>query len=182
MAASVTGVKSPKSCRGFRASICGRPVATHLTLPRCNSGPRSPVESDPPTRPRDLDPGTRAALFAALMPEQSTDAPVAVGRMTGGQRLDLRDKLRLGLRTPSATLAVRCATVCATRMERATPRRPQHPLFWLRQLQRVAQGLVLQRLLTEQRCNSRICCCNARYSEAGTTSSPGPTADSAPLA
>jgi hypothetical protein len=48
---------------------------------------------------------TRATLFSALMAEQSMDALIAVGRLTGDQRLDLRDKLRLGLRTSSATLA-----------------------------------------------------------------------------
>ena len=32
------------------------------------------------------------------------NAPVAIGRLTGDQHLDLGDKFRLGLRTPTATL------------------------------------------------------------------------------
>ena len=39
----------------------------------------------------------RTAQFAALTPEQRMDAPVTVGRLTGDPRLDLVDKLCLGL-------------------------------------------------------------------------------------
>src|SRR3954464_14534055 len=44
-----------------------------------------------------LDVHGRTAPFAALTPEQRMDAPITVGRLTGDQRLDLGDKLRLGV-------------------------------------------------------------------------------------
>jgi hypothetical protein len=46
----------------------------------------------------------RAALLMTLTPQQRMDAAVAVGRLAGDQRLDLGDELRLGLRSPTATL------------------------------------------------------------------------------
>lgn len=46
----------------------------------------------------------RAALLAALTPEERMDAPVAVGRLTGDQHLDLGNKLCLGLWTPPSAL------------------------------------------------------------------------------
>ena len=65
-------------------------------------GERSSAPLDPPTSADAVH--HRAALFAPLTPEQRMNAPVAVGRLTGDQHLDLGDKFRLGLRTPTATL------------------------------------------------------------------------------
>jgi hypothetical protein len=56
----------------------------------------------------------------------------------------------------------------------------QQPLLWLRQIQRLAQDLIFQRLLAEQPLQFAPWFCKARYPKAGTTSSPAPTADSAP--
>jgi hypothetical protein len=52
----------------------------------------------------------------------------------------------------------------------------------LRQCQRIAQDFVFQGLLTEQTLQFAHLVLQCRYSEAGTTSSPAPTADSAPSA
>jgi hypothetical protein len=46
----------------------------------------------------------RAALLITLTPQQRMGTAVAVGRLAGDQQLDLGDELRLGLRSPTATL------------------------------------------------------------------------------
>ena len=55
-------------------------------------------------------------------------------------------------------------------------------VFWLCQVQRVAQDLVLQGLLAQQPLQFAHLVLQRPYSDAGTTSSPAPTADSAPSA
>src|SRR5438270_8979906 len=66
--------------------------------------------SRPDTRLDPFDVHCRTALFAALTPEQRMDAPVTVSRLTGDQRIDLGDKLCLGLWATTSPLSgpLRC--------------------------------------------------------------------------
>ena len=68
-------------------------------MPRFLAAPGIAVEQKPvrlhdPVDPLDVH--CRAALFAALTPQQRMDASIAIGRLTGDQPLDLGDKLSLG--------------------------------------------------------------------------------------
>jgi hypothetical protein len=113
-----------------------------------------------------FDVDRRTAFFAALTPEQRMDAPVAVGRLAGDQRLDLTDKLCLGLWATSPPLPGPIRRRLRGRLERATPERIGNRLpgvpsragegerssrfFWPHQVQRLAQDLVLEGFLAEQ--------------------------------
>src|SRR5919204_56364 len=145
-----------------------------------------------------LDVHCRAALFTALTPEQRMDASVAVGRLTGDQRLDLGNKLGLGLRASTSLLPA----PLASRLHRqigagdaegigdrlhGVPSRTgevaRNSRFFGCARSSASRRISFSRVfLPSSRCSSRTWCCKARYSEAGTTSSPAPIADSAPSA
>jgi hypothetical protein len=57
---------------------------------------QQPVRLHHPVHPFDIH--RRAALLTALAPQQCMDAPISVGWLAGDQRLNLSDKLYLGLR------------------------------------------------------------------------------------
>jgi hypothetical protein len=68
-----------------------------------------------------FDVDRRTAFFAALTPEQRMDAPRAVSRLPGDQRLDLADKLCLGLWGTSPPLLGPIRRPLHGGLERATP-------------------------------------------------------------
>src|SRR5262249_61375681 len=133
-----------------------------------------------------------------LTPRQRMNAPVAVGRLAGDQRLDLGDQLRLGLRTPATPLPGALGGCLHSEIGAGDAEGIGDPLHGVSS--RAGEGDRNSRFfgctsssasrstsfsnvfLPSSRCSSRTRCCNARYSEAGTTSSPAPTADSAPSA
>src|SRR6185312_1836873 len=140
----------------------------------------------------------RAAFFAALTPQQRMEAPVAVGRLPGDQRLDLGDKRRLGLRRPATPLAGSLLGRSRGEIGASDTKRVGDPLhgvpsgagerdsnsrFFGCANSSASRSTSFSRVfLPNSRCSSRTWCCKARYSEAGTTSSPAPTADNAPSA
>src|ERR1051325_6766946 len=140
----------------------------------------------------------RTAPFAPLTPEQRMDAPITIGRLTGYQRLDLGDKLGLGVwattSPPPAPLASRlhgqigaAHAECIGNRLHGVPSRTgevaRNSRFFGCTRSSASRRISFSRVfLPSSRCSSRTWCCNARYSEAGTTSSPAPIADSAPWA
>src|SRR5215471_489331 len=140
----------------------------------------------------------RAALLMTLTPQQRMDAAVAVGRLAGDQHLDLGDEIRLGLRSPTATLRgpLRCRLFSkigtghtegiADRLHGMSSRAgkgDRNSRFFGCANSSASRNTSFSKVfLPSSRCNSRTWCCRARYSEAGTTSSPAPTANSAPSA
>lgn len=117
-----------------------------------------------PRNPLGID--RRAALFPAAPPDHGVDSAIAVGRHRGDDLLDLGQQLGRGPGPAPATPARRgdCRRhheVGARHPERVKPRfsrgviptgrgRAQQPLFWLHQIQRLTQDLVLQCLLAQQ--------------------------------
>src|ERR1044071_6992239 len=126
------------------------------------------------------------------------DAPVPVGRLTGAQRLDLADKLGLGVwattSPPPAPLASRLhgqigagdALSIGDGLHGVPSRAGEgdrNSRFFGCARSSASRRISLSRVfLPSSRCSSRTWYCRARYSEVGTTSSPAPTANSAPSA
>jgi hypothetical protein len=106
-------------------------------------------------------------------------------RLIGDEHLDLGCKLRLTLRTASATLVGPLRYRLRDEMERAIPgacairlqsivpygpREPQLSIFWPRQMQRVAQNPVSLSSSCRAAIAVLVIGCKGRYPEAGTTS------------
>src|SRR3954454_15613086 len=149
-----------------------------------------------PVDPFDIH--RRTALFVALTPQQCMDAPVSVGRLAGDQCLDLSDKLCLGLWGPAppptgplqaglhGEIGAGDTQGIGDRLHSVSSRTgdsERNSRFFGCTNSSASRSTSFSKVfLPSRRCNSRTWCCNARYSEAGTTSSPAPTADSAPSA
>src|SRR6185369_5661912 len=136
------------------------------------------------------------ALPLGLTTQESMNPSIAVGGQIGNERLDRGDKPSIRQRRATSTtrggplprreVRARDAQGCGHRAHRPPS---GHELTRKGSfLGAVTRSTASRRIsfssvfLPNSRCSSRICCCAARNSETGTTSSPAPAAVKAPRA